>query len=599
MKKLIYLLLGSTLMFTSCMKHDFDNNYEKEQVEENVKNVFGVSFDKNHDWCTTTVGSVTVTDIPSGTEKIQVLAYVDASDSTTTLSVLNEANVKGKTSVTLNYDIPKVNKGIYVSNGSVFKKVEGNTLSLAQTSTRAAKNRSFRAQENLVISTTVESFANKRGWIKDEVLYGMSDEAYVTEGVSVADYDDEYKTLFRTIIFSYFKNGRQYNNLPLIKESGYFNEKVYPITTGGEPIILFPVYKSDKATKYGNEIWNSDLYYYYFKESDLEAYVANGGNEVEFLTKLPKYKAIQFNQHFGENEDDVISKRTSYTLVYWGDGIPTIGTEGTYEFPSGYKIGFMVRAKTTADGGKKQGELYGDGRLNNKINFWGNFKSSNLGTDGPRMGWINLNGKMLLCCESGTDSDFNDIIIEVEGGVEEIPFIPEFESEIYTFCFEDRTLGDYDMNDIVIKASRINETTVEYSVVACGANDLIYIFNIGGNVINENTEVHAMFNVGKTIFVNTVRGQEYEPITERVSVSKDFSFLNADTQPYIYDATMGTYVHVSRVGEDPHGIMIPNDFKYPLERVCIKDAYPRFNEWGMSRITSTDWYKYYDEELVY
>ena len=82
-------------------------------------------------------------------------------------------------------------------------------------------------------------------------------------------------------------------------------------------------------------------------------------------------------------------------------------------------------------------------------------------------------------------------------------------------------------------------------------------------------------------------------------MSKDFSFLNADTQPYIYDATMGTYVHVSRVGEDPHGIMIPNDFKYPLERVCIKDAYPRFNEWGMSRITSTDWYKYYDEELVY
>ena len=74
MKKLIYLLLGSTLMFTSCMKHDFNNNYEKEQVEENVKNVFGVSFDKNHDWCTTTVGSVTVTDIPSGTEKIQVLA---------------------------------------------------------------------------------------------------------------------------------------------------------------------------------------------------------------------------------------------------------------------------------------------------------------------------------------------------------------------------------------------------------------------------------------------------------------------------------------------------------------------------------------------
>lgn len=595
--KIIYLVLGS-LMLVGCMKQ-LDMEAPLNHINENVKNVFGVSFDKNHDWCTTSNGSVTITDIPSGIEKVQVLGLIDVNDTTTSMAVLNETKVNGETSLTLTYDIQSVNKGIYVSDGSVFKKVGGDKVSLAVNADSKAPRRALRASSTRTIGSIVESYANIRGWIEGEMLYGLSDEAYASEAISVDDYDDTYKTLFRSIIFSYFKNGRQYNNLPLIKESGYFNEKVYPITTGGEPIIVSPVYKSDKATKYGNEIYNSDLYYYYFKDEDLNNYVSNGGSEVEFLTNLPKYKAIPFNQHFGVDEDDVIEKRKSYTLIYWGDDKPTIGTEGTYEFPSGYKIGFMVRAKTTHDGGKKQGELYGDGRLNNKINFWGNFKSSNLGTNGPRMGWINLNGKMLLCCESGTDSDFNDIIIEVEGGVEEIPFIPEFEHEMYTFCFEDREIGDYDMNDVVIKASRIDETTVEYSIVACGANDKLYIHNINGSVINESAEVHSLFGVGTNSFINTEKGNEFTPITDRVTVDKKFSFLNKDTQPYIYDTTTNKYVYLSRVGEDPHGIMIPYDFKYPLEKVCIKDAYDRFNEWGQNRITSTDWYKYFNEDKVW
>ena len=77
--------------------------------------------------------------------------------------------------------------------------------------------------------------------------------------------------------------------------------------------------------------------------------------------------------------------------------------------------------------------------------------------DGPRAGWFNLEDKLFLCFESGTDADFNDIISEIEGGIEPIPFIPEFERDFYTFCFEDRELGDYDLNDVVIKAINIEK----------------------------------------------------------------------------------------------------------------------------------------------
>ena len=82
-------------------------------------------------------------------------------------------------------------------------------------------------------------------------------------------------------------------------------------------------------------------------------------------------------------------------------------------------------------------------------------------------------------------------------------------------------------------------------------------------------------------------------------MSKDFSFLNESTQPYLYDATTDTEIRLAKKGEDPHGIMVPIDFKYPYEKVCIKDAYKRFNEWGAKRVTSTNWYQYPEEGMVY
>ena len=87
----------------------------------------------------------------------------------------------------------------------------------------------------------------------------------------------------------------------------------------------------------------------------------------------------------------------------------------------------------------------------------------------PRAAWLSINKKMLLCWESGTDKDFNDIIMEVEGGIEGPTPPPTPEKNTYTFCFEDTKNGDFDMNDVVIKAVREDATTVRYSIVACGA----------------------------------------------------------------------------------------------------------------------------------
>jgi hypothetical protein len=208
-----------------------------------------------------------------------------------------------------------------------------------------------------------------------------------------------------------------------------------------------------------------------------------------------------------------------------------------------------------------------------------------------------MEDRILLCWESGTDADFNDILLEVEGSVSDPETVVEFEHNTYTYCFEDRQLGDYDLNDVVIKAKRLDKTHVQYAIVACGAYDELIVKNINAGVINDDTEIHSLFGKSTNQFINTENGAEYiEPIVVTKEVSEAFSFLDESTQPYLYDKTTGKEVKLSKKGQDPHGIMLPYDFKYPLEKVCIKDAYKDFNNWFNKdpkkdkSVVETNWY---------
>lgn len=587
MKKLILLI--SLFLLSSCMEKEFSYNREKE-IENNIKNIFGVVFPENQDWCTTVNSSVKIICNTSMTvDKVQIL-LLNVSDSTSYITLLNQTNVKNNETVSLTFDTPNTFTGLLVAfvndKGQYFYKgfnLGEREVYFTEGVTRArALSSGYEIPSGTpIIGGTVETFANQRGWIQGEVFYTF-DYQYVT----ASDYSDAFKEIFRGVIFNYFPNGRKYNNLPKIKKSGYYNESAYPITTGKEPIIVSPVYKNDGGY---HEISEADLYYYYFKGN-------LGREEIE---ALPKYRAVDLSDIYTNEDNDKIEKSKSYVLVYWGDEIPELGTSGSYQFPSGYKIGFVYRSKTTTDNKKKQGELYGDGRLNYNINNWGNFKSSKLDSEDPRMAWMSVNNKMFLCVESGTDTDFNDLIVEVEGGIEPIIIIPdEPEKQFYTFCYEDQRLGDYDMNDIVLKGTRLDETHVEWTLMATGAMDQLYIYNIEGENIKSTIEVHDIF--GKPgQFVNTSKNDNTPYITDIIEINKNYSFLDVTTQPYIYDKSKNWYVKIAKQGEDPHAIMIPYDFRWPLERICIKDAYSRFNEWGQGIIEETDWYKFPNEEKVY
>ena len=610
MKKLLSLaLLG--LVLSGCVK-GFDGSepipeptpettptdpeVTDEEIKQHAEGVLGITIPANQDWISTESGTITI-NVTSAVTKVSVMAMVALTDEEgetyNSMTILNQAETNNQSSVTLNYDVPKKNEGLYVAfyteKGCYYKKVEGNSVTFDQVAKTRAVTRTVSAPTGTFAIGKIESsFAAERGWIPDEKLYMLADADYDRMKITAESYSDEYNALVRDLVFAYLPNTKTENNLTQIMAAGYTDDDAYRITTGEDgPIVISPIYKQDGADKYGNEVYNSDLYYYYFNPADMPS---TADEQVAFLKSLPKYKLIPFNLCFGAKEDNVLSKRTSFAALYYGDSkTPDVGTEGTFKFPKGYKIGFMVRAKTTTEAPKKQGELYFDGRLNNKINTWSNFNKLNP-TD-PRATWLKINDRGLMCWESGTDRDFNDILLEVEGSVEPIYTTHEFEYNTYTFCFEDTQKGDYDLNDIVIKAKRINETTVEYSLVACGAYDELCVRNINTGVIQDNTEVHSLFGVGAKQFVNTESGAaKRDVITAQKTVSKSFSFLDAENQPFIYDLTTKLTVKLSTKGQDPHGIMIPFDFKYPVEKVCIKDAYTEFNNWGSNPILSTNWY---------
>ena len=635
----LFITAVGMLLLASC-SHEADiiesrEAYEENKANENAENVLGFKLNPNQDWCMTVNGQVNITTDASVKKVMVVVEVLDITDDSTpsyvtrnSMHMLNQAETKGRTNLTLYYDAPKENLGLYVAfitDESIYlRKVENGAASF----TGAAKTRAIELENGYTLPDTkkfhiegsVESWASMatlhdksfQGWNPGEKFYYLNDYESLKMTASPADYDDAFKTSFALEVLANLPNGRwkdkarkilndntvTENGTVRVTNTDAYNNNCYVTTTNKEPVILTPMYKCDHPQEYGYEVWYSELYYYYYDPAKVT------GDFASYIKRLPKYKAIPFDLVFGKTEDEVIGKHGSFALLYFNTGndltAATKDTECSFFFPDGYKIGFMIKANTDYDTStkltdEKKGELYGDGRLNNDINNWGHFKSSGFNTadkaNFPRLYMLTCEGKNFMAWESGTDCDFNDIFIEIEGGKVK-PDKPTPDPEVYTYCFEDTENGDYDLNDVVIKASRIDETTVEYKIVACGAYDEVSVMGINEDPILDGAEVHALFGESDSkIFINTDSYINTNYPTCKKTVPEDFSFAKTSTHPYIKDLTTGNTVSMSKAGQGPHGIMIPNNFYYPREKVRITTAYTEFGKWGENLVLTGEWYQ--------
>ena len=641
MKKVLLFAASGLLLLNSCSK-DLDlyedpvvptTEVTAEDIKSNFKNITGVEYSPNMDWTTITSGQVDI-QVDASVKKVQLLVDVqvekNASDDVTPneVRVLNEAVPNGRTSFTMTYDAPKANLGLYVGfltdKSYVVKKVTSGkvTSDVPATSrvTRGIADYDLPAGPFAIASEEDPFIEGLQSGYTHGKLYSLADADYgqdYEEGVNDYDkgklkmapqeYSTDFKNTFKTMVFATFPNGRKdaqnkpINNLDKVYAIGCYNDFSYGYTTDEDiPVVVTPVYKRDGAPGYGSEIYNSDLYYYYYSDAEYEA----AADKKAFLKALPKYKAIPFKKCYSVSDDNNQEQRGSFALLYFEKN--EVGQVGTFKFPVGTKIGFMVRAKTDykeTDGkARKKGEVYLDGRLNDFINLYQemNFKSSGFGDDVPRATWFSIQNRLFLCWESGTDADFNDVILEVEGLAGLVPPPPSY-PQVFTFCFEDRKIGDYDLNDIVVKAVRTSETQLTYYLAACGAWDEVYVKNINKDEILDDVEVHAIFGVSTNTFINTESGKYVGMKTATKPVDQKFTFMDPQNQPWVYNKTQNDTIKLSLTGQDPHGIMLPYDFDYPLEKVPVTSAYREFNDWvseGKS-VSETNWYVNPNESRVY
>jgi len=629
-------------------------------IAKNVKDVFGTTFDPNQDWKMMNSGQVTITANAEETDhfsitRVQVLT-ANPFIPTAGAKVLNEAPARQGQKVSLAFDAPNYLDTLYaacVSAEGYYRVVPfavgQKTVAFTQNEVTSRGTRAAVAQPmvisegrnsdnvNMILKPNKSTKWNSNATREDQwENSGWADKFFdiETNVEDVADFtNDERNELYKVLTGIMPENT---DNTDKVMQSEYFiNTANYFFADGSmKPITITPV-------RCGADLlgWES-LYYYYYDPAKVEG--KSDAERALFLKSLPKYKLLDCadalvgldkgatpearvkyaKDHYSGPWRNVTRRSRTYTLAYFGDGEPTNGTQGSYQFPSGYRIGLMFRVDSVPEHPtlvsqtntpvKSAVNFYADSLLNNEANLYAKWYYgwnsatrktgvNYLGENRSRAAIFCANGKAYIGFEDLVDKDFNDVIFEVSGGVSLYEPKVNLDMNVYTMAWEDTPVGDYDLNDVVIKAQRVDMTHVLFSLEATGAWDELYLRNINGRVLNTTTEVHALFGqTGERGFVNTVEGEAHvAPVQELIEVPAEFTFTDDQYLPYIYNKTKNLEVRISRLGEDPHGIIIPNDFHYQIELKCIKLAYSDFCKWGEKKVDETDWYLYPNKEFIY
>ena len=413
-------------------------------------------------------------------------------------------------------------------------------------------------------------------------------------------------------------NNNKLNNWKsIIEGTNYFKEYKNHFVSDGNPLTIVPLQMNTTEGHY------NAIYYYYFKPEEL---VGKTDEQLaEFIKKLPKFKAI--NGYKGDN--GAYHNDKEYLLPYYGDGAIEGGDTAiaSLSIPKGHLIGFMnQKAKDESINLAINGCTYGFGPLNKEnnhlighyfsaidktvsqqaTNVWTNNGQEQtstsayygLATDGmtwesPRIGIFSANKKTFLCFEEGSDCNFSDMILEINSGVE-INYDPiEPQAASYVMCFEDEPeIADYDMNDVVLRGIRLNDEQIEITLIACGANDELDIKGLQNTQRLGKKEVHKFFGVTPgEAFINTVKGEKYfTPVSEVFNIDKNISVEDFLKTVSIYNRKTGKTISMPKDGEPPYAIIVPLNFRYPVEKCSIISAYPDFIKWAQNRNEATDWY---------
>ena len=178
------------------------------------------------------------------------------------------------------------------------------------------------------------------------------------------------------------------------------------------------------------------------------------------------------------------------------------------------------------------------------------------------------------------------------------------------YAFEDMSIngGDYDMNDVVLECTKLENNQISIKLIAAGATKKVYAFfrdtRSNAEPINLFGEVHEAFGQQSGIIINTgVDVNNLAPVEKIINVAEGFLF-SQHGDIYIVDyqnreAHISKFTNDFQPGDAPYGILVPITWKYPKEWVKITTAYPEFAAWAGGDDTASGWYTHPSSSNVY
>ena len=450
-----------------------------------------------------------------------------------------------------------------------------------------------------------KSVEGEGGWVMKEGAIRRD----VTDVVDLTTIKYDVETYLKK--FGNGINGKS-NNWNTIQQNAYFQE-FNELTSDGNPLLLVPV--QFNSTEAGSNF----IYYYYYNPATAPTEAKALAN---YIKSLPKFKAVWC---FWNNDAATFKREREYLLPYYGDGTPVSGAWGSPVIPKGYKIGFMNRKSKGNIFNNSCGCTYGFGELNVEVNHlighYFNVIDNNIAQDvisndkgdtekvygksangmdwnSSRICMHSVNGRTYLCFEDGCDLNFSDMVIEVKQGtqIKLSEVSPDVEQAMYTMCFEDRAeTADYDMNDVVLTAKRINSTKIKLTLAACGAKDFVLLHGVtgkGADLFN-GKEIHDLLGLtDDNPYCNTqIGGYTSNGFSKEITVDAGVTIEEFLSSIYIENLTTGKSVHMPAAGQPPYAIIVPMRFNYPKEGSNIKKSYPGFLEWASNMNVNKDWYR--------
>lgn len=638
-------------------------NKDTEAINENATKVIG-NIDPEQDWNSINSNTVTVTANANLADIVKVQILTESPFLNPEAKVLSEKAATNGQTVTLSYDAPNAysqliaacvnSKGNYYIQ--VFDANAPKSVSFTQTKASAPRRasasdvpsfttlklgkprKSLNAQraakgESFTISGTTYTEWSNSGW--DDDMWELADgntfdngwqmdseknKGHVFRTISgfAEGEEDNVKAIVNNFLYKYAKENSKdkKNNLAAVRNSANFKtNQNYVITDGKSPITLIPIQAWTTEFK-----WNH-IYYYFFNPDEIPAEMT----EAEYIKTLPKFKAVQVErvQTSAEMNAGAFYRRQEFLLPYFKNAPVEGDNEASPIFPAGYKVGFLNCKYEGTNYNKwdndKYGCVYGDGQLNFEVNHLkGAFLSAmdkSIGgkLDGgmsftdSRIALFTANDKNYLTFEDGSDCNFSDMVFEIGGSTkleEEVYSDEEISGAAYTMCFEDRPMqADYDLNDVVLRCTRVSQNTLQMTLVAAGGNDDVVIHGATGWRYND-TEVHEAFKATDPVdgnrFVNTVKGGTHRDVlSDFVIVTDGVTIPMYLKNIYIENKTTGKMIKLSKKGEAPFAIIVPEEFDYPEEFTPITGAYEEFIKWAQDVNTSNDWYKYEEADKIF